>query len=396
VVVERRAKTVDATIANRPKTRVHRQCCIVVMNSFSTQASPAAARRHAIARSLFPPTTLQGAIDGLGFVQADPIRSPARAQDLILRHRVRSYHAGDLERAYPTLDVEEDYLYAYGFLAKAVWTLLHPRSHSRMRGFERKVLDTVRAIGDVHPAELEAHLGRRRVINAWGGYSKATTKALEDLHYRGLVRIARRENGIRVYRAVAAPGQELSPADRLRALVMAIARIFTPSPERTLHAVVARYRELGNPRAMVKQLVDAGALREGSIDGVNYLWPGGDLVEDEAPRIIRFLAPFDPLVWDRARFAHLWGWEYRFEAYTPIPRRVRGYYAMPLLWRDRIVGWANITTGARGARGAAKRLDVEVGFAGARPRAREFGRELDAEIARLEEFLRQPPASGDS
>jgi len=41
----------------------------------------------------------------MGFVQADPIRAPARAQDLILRHRVKDYHAGDLERRYATLDI---------------------------------------------------------------------------------------------------------------------------------------------------------------------------------------------------------------------------------------------------------------------------------------------------
>ena len=55
-------------------------------------------RRFAVARSLFKPTTLKRALDRLGFVQADPIRAPARAQDLILRHRVKNYHAGDLER----------------------------------------------------------------------------------------------------------------------------------------------------------------------------------------------------------------------------------------------------------------------------------------------------------
>ena len=55
-------------------------------------------RRYAVARSLFKPTTLRRAIDKLGFVQADPIRAPARAQDLTLRHRVLGYCAGDLER----------------------------------------------------------------------------------------------------------------------------------------------------------------------------------------------------------------------------------------------------------------------------------------------------------
>jgi hypothetical protein len=47
-------------------------------------------------------------------------------------------------------------------------------------------------------------------------------------------------------------------------------------------------------------------------------------------------------VWDRRRFEHLWGWAYRFEAYTPAPKRVRGYYALPLLWRDRVIGWGNL------------------------------------------------------
>lgn len=62
-------------------------------------------RRYAVARSLFKPTTLKRAIDRLGFVQADPIRAPARAQDLTLRHRVAGYRAGDLERRYPRLSL---------------------------------------------------------------------------------------------------------------------------------------------------------------------------------------------------------------------------------------------------------------------------------------------------
>jgi uncharacterized protein YcaQ len=54
--------------------------------------------RFAVARSLFRPTTLPRAPRKLGFVQADPIRAPARAQDLVLRHRVKGYRAGDLDR----------------------------------------------------------------------------------------------------------------------------------------------------------------------------------------------------------------------------------------------------------------------------------------------------------
>ena len=63
-----------------------------------------------------------------------------------------------------------------------------------------------------------------------------------------------------------------------------------------------------------------------------------------------------------------------------VKKRVRGYYALPLLWRDQVIGWGNASV-------SDGKLDVEVGFAGARPAGRAFTRELDAEIARLAEFL---------
>src|SRR6476469_4974095 len=84
-------------------------------------------RRYAVARSLFPPTTLKRAIERQGFVQADPIRAPARAQDLTLRHRVTGYRAGDLERRYTSLGIEEDFFVNYGFVSRRVFELMHPR-----------------------------------------------------------------------------------------------------------------------------------------------------------------------------------------------------------------------------------------------------------------------------
>src|SRR2546430_17445092 len=71
-------------------------------------------RLHAISHSLFPQTTLKAAMRRLGFVQADPIRSPARAQDLILRHRATGDRAADLDRRHASPDTGEDLLYAYG------------------------------------------------------------------------------------------------------------------------------------------------------------------------------------------------------------------------------------------------------------------------------------------
>ena len=84
-------------------------------------------RRFAVTRSLFPPTTLQDAIERMGFVQADPIRAPARAQDLTLRPRVRDYRAGDLDARYGALPIEEDVFINYGFVTRRLQQLMHPR-----------------------------------------------------------------------------------------------------------------------------------------------------------------------------------------------------------------------------------------------------------------------------
>jgi len=76
----------------------------------------------------------------------------------------------------------------------------------------------------------------------------------------------------------------------------------------------------------------------------------------------------------------LWGWVYRFEAYTPAPKRKRGYYALPLLWRDRVIGWGNLAV-------KSGKLEAQLGYVGSRPRDREFRRELDAELDRMRVFL---------
>jgi len=337
-------------------------------------------RAQAISQSLFAPTTLKAAVRRLGFIQADPIRSPARAQDLILRHRVNGYRAGDLERRYASLDIEEDVLYAYGFMTRTIWQLLHPRNLRGMSKLEKKVLDVVRQFGAMHPKELEAHFGNARVVNAWGGYSKATTSALEDLHYRGLLRIARREKGIRIYEAAPPRPEHTSTDERLRKLVMAFTTIFAPVPETSLHSNIARYRSLGDVRAVVRDLVKSGELEKQTVESRTYLWPHSTNTPQQPPSMVRFLAPFDPLVWDRQRFEHLWGWRYRFEAYTPVAKRLRGYYAMPMLWREDIIGWANARVKSEG-------LNIEVGFVNRRPKEADFQTELDAEIARLAAFL---------
>jgi uncharacterized protein YcaQ len=356
-------------------------------------------RRFAVARSLFPPTTLKRALHKLGFVQADPIRAPARAQDLILRHRVKGYRAGDLERRYASLDIEEDFFVVYGFVTRSLQALMHPRwdcsvpaeglgtLSAKEKRRAQLLMEFVQERGAVHPREADEHFAHGTVTNYWGGVSNATTHLLAAMHYRGMVRVVRRESGIRIY-ATHRHGPE--PADRaerearLDALVDAAVGIYAPLPAACLADLVRRLRfaapqwrmELKGALERAKQ-----RLAQARVDGVDWYWPADESVERDRPRdSVHLLTPFDPLVWDRDRFELLWGWAYRFEAYTPAPKRKLGYYALPLLWRDRVIGWANLAVKNGG-------LECDFGYVEREPRERAFRRELAAELDRVRMFL---------
>jgi uncharacterized protein len=368
-------------------------------------------RRFAVARSLFAPTTLRRAIARMGFVQADPIRAPARAQDLILRHRVKArkttsssraegYRAGDLERHYESLGIEEDFFTTYGFVTREVQALMHPRPDLQVpaegnqpgsaaeRKKEKMLLDFVDERGAVHPREVEAHFAHGSVRNYWGGSSHATTQMLDAMHYRGKLRVARREKGIRLYRT---HRHEVEPLDkaarraRIDALVDVAVNLYAPLPGASLSYYVRRLRYA------VPQWPEeiTGALRrarerlaQARIEGVDWYWPNDENPRRaRAPETVRLLAPFDPAVHDRTRFELLWGWVYRFEAYTPAAKRKLGYYALPLLWRDRVIGWGNLAV-----KNGNLTSDLRY-VAGKLPRDRAFQGELAAELERMRVFL---------
>jgi hypothetical protein len=357
-------------------------------------------RRYAVGRSLFRPTTLKRALETFGFVQADPIRAPARAQDLILRHRVTDYRAGDLERRYLKLRVEEDFFVVYGFVTPRLQALMHPRADAKVpagaalpwtkRERERAqlLLDFVRERGVAHPREVDEHFAHGKVTNYWGGNSKATTHLLSEMHYCGLLRVARRDNGIRVYAVhrhgpVAADAEER--AGRLDALVDAAVAIYAPVQSGELSYLVHRLRYAApqwKPELKSALLRAKERLAHVLLDGVDWYWPA----EEKPSRFsvdenVRLLTPFDPIVWDRDRFESFWNWGYRFEAYTPVAKRKLGYYAMPVLWRDRVIGWANLE--AKNGK-----LKAEFGYVdGKSLREAAFRAALEAEMERMRQFL---------
>lgn len=358
-------------------------------------------RSFAVTHSLFKPTTLKRALERMGFVQADPIRAPARAQDLILRHRVKDYRAGELERRYSKLEVEEDFFVTYGFVTSYIQRLMHPRSESRVPADNvgqpwpaarakqaQLLLEFVRERGEVHPREVDDHFAHGKVRNYWGGSSNATTQLLEAMHYRGMLRVARREQGIRIYAAHEhgpAPSEPDERRSRIDQLVDAVVSLYEPLPAGSFSIIVRRLRfacpqwrgELSGALERARR-----RLSHAHVDGMDWYWSADEKALRQTPlETVRLLAPFDPVVRDRARFELLWGWVYRFEAYTPLPKRKLGYYALPLLWRERVVGWGNLSV-------KNGELRSEIGYIESHaPRERAFQRELEAELDRLRSFL---------
>jgi uncharacterized protein len=257
-----------------------------------------------------------------------------------------------------------------------------------MQARAEEVLAFVRQHGRTHPKDVQAYFDHGR-IKRWGGDLNASTPLLEGLHYRGLLRVARRDAGTRVYQAIEHPPQDDSPEARLaRAgqLLDMVVQLYAPLPAPSLGYLCTLLR-YGVPdlAAEARQVVERAKSRyaHAEVDGTLWFWPQGEIpvaARHQVDERLRFLAPFDPVVWDRRRFQLFWGWEYKLEAYVPAPKRRMGHYAMPMLWGEETLGWVNLKV-------VNARLQHELGFAGQRLRGRAFQLALDEALQRMGEFL---------
>ena len=206
----------------------------------------------------------------------------------------------------------------------------------------------------------------------------------------------RRDGGTRVYVARDAAAEEritraeakVLAASRMDALVDVIVRKYAPLPSGSLGFLVNRLQHAAPQWAKERRAALARAkqrLQHARVEGIEWYWPAEEepqsarwrRLDDE----VRLLTPFDPVVWDRARFEIFWSWVYRFEAYTPAPKRKLGYYALPLLRHERVIGWGNLSV-------VEGRLGAEFGYSdGKAPRDPKFRAALDAEVERIRMFL---------
>ena len=213
------------------------------------------------------------------------------------------------------------------------------RFERERRGFIEEVLAQVAARGPLTASSIEGH----KSTSGWWKWSEAK-HALEWLFWAGFVTThSRRASFERLYDL---PERVLPPAiiaaptpaekDAHRALIEISARALGVATASDLRDYFRLSPQDAYPR--IEELVEAGTLVPVNVRG----WQQKAYMHAQArlPRKVRartLLAPFDPLIWERARTQRLFDFRYRIEIYTPADRRVHGYYVFPFLLGERIV-----------------------------------------------------------
>jgi uncharacterized protein len=329
------------------------------------------ARRHFLAppRSLPPePASVLRVIDRLGSFQFDPLEVAGRNHDVILLARVAGYRRAWTDaHLYETRSLYETYNKGLSLVPTAelpwyriTWDLNHDEhtggAFDEHAPLVEELLDRIRRDGPLSSTDIEP----RAAIEWYWRPTNQVRALLEALAEAGVLGLSRREGNRRVYDLV----ERLFPAELLAER--------HPQEEQRRHKLLSRYRAHGllgtggeatvwlgtgkgadRPRRRA-ELVEAGDIVPIDVDGLRgtRFVVASDLDDlDAAEREVAagdppggvaagvaFLAPLDPFVWDRDLLRRLWDFDYVWEVYVPAKKRRWGYYVLPLLYGDRLVG----------------------------------------------------------
>jgi uncharacterized protein len=325
-----------------------------------------AARRFLVARHFLAPVRSLVGLDGVrevfrqfGSIQFDPIAVAGRNHDLVLHARVAGYEPAWCDELYDRREIFEATNKALSFVPTSEFPWFRhgigrkgPRFHNAAladnAAVAERVLERIRADGPLSSNDFEHELGATK--NWFGMPENAVRSVLEAYTVTGAIGLARREGNRRYYDLL----ERLLPADVLAQKV--------PEREQLLHKLLSRYRAHGllgaggaggtfdriavpqERKALHKELVESGALVPVEIEGVRtkrFVLPQEVALLEAPPEpapSVAFIAPFDSLLWDTALLGSLFDFEYVWEGFFKPEKRRWGYYVLPILFGDRLVG----------------------------------------------------------
>jgi len=335
------------------------------------------ARRFLVLRHLLaPPRALPAepesvlrVMDRVGSLQFDPLEIAGRNHDLVLLSRIAGYRRDWTDRwLYQDRVLYETYNKMLSIVptAELPWyRLTWDRNHAEHAGgtfdehapLVEELLGRIRDGGPLLPRDV----GPRAAIEWYWRPTNQVRAILEALSEAGILGISRRERNLRVYDLV----ERLFPAELLAQRV--------PEWEQRRHRLLSRYRAGGllgaggqselwygtgrnaaERKVLRAELVARGEIVPVAVEGVKgerfvvdselpiLEQAGREVAAGEPPggvaRGVAFLAPLDPLCWDRDLLRKLFDFDYVWEVYVPAAKRRWGYYVLPILFGDRLVG----------------------------------------------------------
>ena len=318
--------------------------------AIDAQGFAARARRGTVAE-------VEATVRRLACVQLDSISTVERSHRIALGGRIGAYPADAVSRLLGQGRLIEYWAHEACLLPAEDWPLFRPamenggrrwygavdRTHPHLR---EHVLDEIRARGALGSRHFE---GAARQGEMWGW--KPAKQMLELLWNHGELVVAGRQGFQRLYDVPerVLPADVLgavtpSEKDRLKTLALRAVRARGVLTER---GIVEHWRLAGGVariRDAVASLVDEGALDRLTVEdgGAPVLVPADADLDRPQPSAAVLLSPFENLLWDRPFALRVFGFDHLIEVYKPAPVRRYGYYVLPLLWRDRIVGRADL------------------------------------------------------
>jgi hypothetical protein len=284
------------------------------------EVTPEEGRRIAVRAQLLDgsATEVLDTVQRLGFLQLDPISTVAPPQYLVLWSRLERYDRAELDRLlaqrklfewnafiWPREDlplIQARMRERWGHYKREQWALEFLKEQS---GLRRYVLRELERRGPLPSRELEHTNARYHERTVWWGTRAQLTWMLELLHLRGRIAVAGRDGTHRLWDLAERvyPKTETVPAAKAK-------RIADEKRFRSLGVRLVKGRLVAHPQADAQPV----------------------------PKRTTFLSPFDRLIHDRDRAEALWGFRYRLEMYVPKAKREYGYYVLPILHGDDIVG----------------------------------------------------------